>query len=196
MQFNENTAIYYAFEGLGHQNFHSKINKKRDCNPNVILDCSNQRKSEKVLQKGFQWETHWKFILVPSECTLAPNDHQNTEKVMSQDPECLKHGSPRPPKISKSVKRNEWNLLEKMYAIADFSNDFHPANLWKPSSLQINSQLVARGAGGRDEALRFAPTPQGGRACQSVAQRSRSILLFFYSSGSQEPQPLAPAPAN
>ena len=40
-----------------HENFHSKISKKRDCNPNVILDCSNQRKYEKVIQNGLQWET-------------------------------------------------------------------------------------------------------------------------------------------
>jgi hypothetical protein len=48
-----------------------------------------------------------------------------------------------------------------MYAIAEFSNDFNPANLSNPSSLQINSQLVAIGAGGRGEALRSAPTPSG-----------------------------------
>ena len=40
-----------------HENFHSKIIKKRDCNPNVILNCSNHRKYEKVMQKGLQWET-------------------------------------------------------------------------------------------------------------------------------------------
>ena len=33
------------------------------------------------------------------------------------------------------------------------SNDFNPTNLSNPSSLQINCQLVARGAGGRGEAL-------------------------------------------
>ena len=42
-----------------------------------------------------------------------------------------------------------------MYAIAEVSNDFNPANLSNPSSLQINSQLVAIGAGGRGEALRY-----------------------------------------
>ena len=40
-----------------HENFYSKIIKKRDCNPDVILNCSNQRKSEKMMQKGLQWET-------------------------------------------------------------------------------------------------------------------------------------------
>ena len=80
---------------------------------------------------------------------------------MSQDPECLKNGPPRRPTINKSVKQNEWNLLEKMHAIAEVSNDFNTANLSNPSSLQINSQLVAWGAGGRGEALVSAPTPQG-----------------------------------
>ena len=54
---------------------------------------------------------------------------------------------------NKSVKQNEWDLLEKNHAIAEFSNDFNPTNLSNPSSLQINSQLVARGAGGRGKAL-------------------------------------------
>ena len=96
-----------------HENVYSKIIKKRDCNPDVILNCSNQRKSKKMMQKGLQWETQnpskitKKSILVPSEWTLAPNDHQNSEKVMSQDPECLKNGLPRPRKINKSVKQNE-----------------------------------------------------------------------------------------
>ena len=40
-----------------------------------------------------------------------------------------------------------------MYAIPAFLNDFNPANLSNPSGLQINSQPVAEGAGGRGEAL-------------------------------------------
>ena len=58
-------------------------------------------------------KNHWKSILVPSECILAPNGHQNNEKVVSQDPECLKNGPPRPQKINKSVKPNKWNLLNR-----------------------------------------------------------------------------------
>ena len=45
--------------------------------------------------------------------------------------------------------------LNKNYAITEFSNDFNPTNLSNPSSLQINSQLVAGGAGGRGEALGY-----------------------------------------
>ena len=40
-----------------HENFHSKLIKKRDCNPHVILDYSNQREYEKVVQNDLQWET-------------------------------------------------------------------------------------------------------------------------------------------
>ena len=103
-------------------------------------------------------KNHKKSILVPSEWTLAPNDHQNIEKLVSQDPESLKKCVPRPRKINKSVEQNECNLLEKNYAITEFSNDFNPTNLSNPSSPQINSQLVARGAGGRGEALGISLT--------------------------------------
>ena len=44
------------------------------------------------------------------------------------------------------------------------SLDFNPGNLSNPAnpfSLQISSQLVTRGAGGRGEALGSAHTPQG-----------------------------------
>ena len=159
---NENINIYNTLEGLGHQN-------------SPEFPCRNQQKtwlqskcdfglfkSEKIWKSdperspvGDPKSTPncWKSILVPSECTFAPNDHPNNEKVVSQDPECLKTGPPRPRKINKSVKQNKWNLLEKMYAIPAFLNDFNPANLSNPSSLQINSQPVAEGAGGRGEAL-------------------------------------------
>ena len=53
--------------------------------------------------------------------------------------------------------------LHSLMAPGNLSNPANPAN---PSSLQITSQLVARGAGGRGEALRSALTPQGYRACQ------------------------------
>ena len=52
-------------------------------------------------------KNHKKSILVPSEWTLAPNDHQNNEKVVPRDPECLKNGISRPQKNNKSVKQNE-----------------------------------------------------------------------------------------
>ena len=84
-----------------------------------------------------------------------------------------------------------------MYATAEFPNDFNPANLSNPSSLQITNQLVARGAGGRGEALRSAPTPQGYRACQgsfsSFPKFLQTLQVSSDSEGSGGP-PLPPAP--
>ena len=51
------TIVLRGWDIRIHENFHSKITKKRNRNPNVILKCSNQRKYEKVMQKGLQWET-------------------------------------------------------------------------------------------------------------------------------------------
>ena len=129
---NENTCIYNTFERLGHQNSrefpfknHQTTWLQSKCDFELF-------KSEKIWKSDVEGspmgdptfsKNNWKSILVPSEWTLAPNDHQNNEKVMSQDPECLKNGPPRPRKINKSVKQNKWNLLEKMYAIPAFLND-------------------------------------------------------------------------
>ena len=107
------TVLLRGWDIRIHENFHSKIIKKRDCDPNVILNCSNQRKYEKNDAEGSPMgdpksiKNQQNSILVPSEWTLAPNDHQNSEKVVSQDPECLKNGLPRPRKINKSVKQNK-----------------------------------------------------------------------------------------
>ena len=51
------TILWRGWDIRIQQNFHSKIIKKRDCSQNVILNCSNKRKYEKVMQKGLQWET-------------------------------------------------------------------------------------------------------------------------------------------
>ena len=126
---NENISIYYTFEGLGHQNSpefpyrnQQKTWLQSKCDFGLF-------KSEKIWKSdperspmGDPKSTPncWKSILVPSECTFAPNDHPNNEKVVSQDPECLKTGPPGPRKINRSVKQNQWNLLEKMYAIPAF----------------------------------------------------------------------------
>ena len=72
----------------------------------------------------------------------------------------------------------------KHIPIAWCSNDFNPANFpdpSNPSNLQIISQLVARGAGGRGEALRFAPTPQGvlGVPERSAAEQIYSAVLHI-----------------
>ena len=48
-----------------------------------------------------------------------------------------------------------------------------------PFRLQTTSLLVTRGAGGRGEALRSAPTPQGYRACQCSLDPGPVPVRFF-----------------
>ena len=69
-----------------HKKFRSKIRKKRDCYPNVISDCSNQRKYEKVIQNGLQWVTQ-----NPSKITenqfwshLSASLHPMVTKIMKK----------------------------------------------------------------------------------------------------------------
>ena len=92
---NENINIYSTSEGLGHQN-------------SPEFPCRNQQKtwlqskcdfglfkSEKIWKSdperspmGDPKSTPncWKSILVPSECILAPNGHQNNEHDWSTNP--------------------------------------------------------------------------------------------------------------
>ena len=96
-------------------------------------------------------------------------------KCCPKIPKCSKNGPPRPRRINKSerkptetscqlLKQNDSNLLGKIFLIAELSTAFNSVNLRNPadpSNLQISSQLVARGAGGRGGAFRSAHTPQG-----------------------------------
>ena len=62
------------------------------------------------------------------------------------------------------------------------SLNFNPGNPWNPANpftLQISSQLVARGAGGRGEALRSAPTPQGVKGVPIPQMQFLNFLRFF-----------------
>ena len=59
-----------------------------------------------------------------------------------------------------------------MYTIPAFLNDLNPANLSNLSSLQINSQPVAEGAGGRGEALEY-------ESVSHIARISLHELLVF-----------------
>ena len=101
---NENTKFSIVVRGWDiriHDNYHSEIIKTRDCNPNVILNCSNQRTYEKVMQKGLQWETQnpskitknqfWSRLsgpLHPMITKIMKNwcpKAQNAWKIVSQD---------------------------------------------------------------------------------------------------------------
>ena len=102
-----------------HKNFHSKINKKRDCYPNVILHCSNQRKYEKVIQNGLQWFSpylsHQKSLL-PGERLgngpapwSSPLGDRNLMRIPlpSHDPKIPDIGSQMLPKTSKMTPKSD-----------------------------------------------------------------------------------------
>ena len=79
------------------------------------------------------------------------------------------------------------------------SNSVHWFQSWKfvclasPFSLQISSQLVTTGAGGRGGSLRSEPTPQGYRACQGTWSVCR-LLSDPQVLKAQGGPPLPPAP--
>ena len=102
-----------------HENFHSKIIKKRDCNPNVILNSSNQRKYEKVMQKGLQWfppyPSHQNSLL-PGERLgngptpwSSPLGDRNLMRIPlpSHDPKIPDIGNQMLPKTSKMTPKSD-----------------------------------------------------------------------------------------
>ena len=102
-----------------HENFYSKIIKKRDCNPNVILNCSNQRKYEKVMQKGLEWfppyPSHQKSLLTwerfgnrPAPWS-SPLGDRNLMRIPlpSHDPKIPDIGSQMLPKTSKMTPKSD-----------------------------------------------------------------------------------------
>ena len=118
MKSNENIYIYYTFEGLGHQNspelpFNNQENTwlQSTCDLGLFKSVNIWKSDPEQSPMGDQKsiKNRWKSILVPSECTLAPNHHRNNEKVVSQDPECLKNG---PPDLEKSI--NLWSKMNEI----------------------------------------------------------------------------------
>ena len=69
---------------------HSKIINKSDCNPNVILNCSNQTKHEKVMQKSLQLETQNPSTIIENQfwSRLSGPLHPMITKIMKKL--CLK----------------------------------------------------------------------------------------------------------
>ena len=126
---NENINIYNTVEGLGHQNSAEVLfkNHRKTCLQSKC-DCW-PFKSEKIWKSDPEWppmgdpkstKNHWKSILVPSEGTLAYNDHQNTEKVVSQGPECLKNDPPRPRKSINLLNNMNEICLKRCIQLLDF----------------------------------------------------------------------------
>ena len=94
------------------------------------------------------------------ECICVPLDHQNGTKLVPRTSEVSQNGDPRTLKEDENQQCPMTSAAAtKIYSKQCSLNlNANPAN---PFSLQISSQLVTRGAGGRGEALGSAPTPQG-----------------------------------
>ena len=98
------------------------------------------------------------------ECMCVPLDHQNGAKMVPRTSKVSQNGDPRTLKGKENQQYPMTNpAIKKLYS-KHCSLNFNPGNPSNPAnpfSLQISSQLVTRGAGGRGEALGSAPTPQG-----------------------------------
>ena len=160
------------------QIFHSKIIRNPVCNPSMIFDTSNYRKSQKVTQNGVQWRTPNPPKIIKNQFRHplgTPWVHMCPTWSPKWCPWTSKRTQNGPLETQKTTEFNKKSNIQQAYLYFQFYNLIStlqtvfsiPAN---PCSQQIRSQLVARGAGGRGEALRSAPTPQGvtGRAKPEV----------------------------
>ena len=182
MKSHENINIYHTFERWRHhksQGFQFK-NHHKGC---LRSRCDfGHFKSNKISKSDPEWPpmgdpksitNQSNSILEHSRSHLSEPLHPMVIKIVlkwcPKTPKYSKNGPPRPRRINKSerkptetnwqlLKQNQPNLLGKIFLIAKFSNAFNLANLRNPadpSNLQISSQLVARGAGGRGGAFGY-----------------------------------------
>ena len=102
------------------------------------------------------------------DCICVPLDHQNGAKMVPRTSKVSQNGDPRTLKGDKNQQYPITNPATKKLYSKQCSLNFNPGNPSNPAnpfSLQISSQLVTRGAGGRGEALRYPPPPpkEGGQ---------------------------------
>ena len=86
----------------------------------------------------------------------VPLDHQNGAKMVPRTSKVSQNGDPRTLKGNKNQQHPMTNPATKKLYSKQCSLNFNPgspSNPANPFSLQISSQLVTRGAGGRGEAL-------------------------------------------
>ena len=92
---------------------------------------------------------------VSFECICVPLDHQNGGKMVPRTSKVSQNGDPRTLKGHKNQQHPMANPgTKKLYSkqcSLNFNPERNPAN---PFTLQISSQLVTRGTGGRGEAFR------------------------------------------
>ena len=92
------------------------------------------------------------------ECICVPLDHQNGAKMVPRTSKVNQNGDPRTLKWNKNQQYPMTNPATKKWYSEQCSLNFNPGNPWNPANpftLQISSQLVTRGAGGRGEALKY-----------------------------------------
>ena len=88
------------------------------------------------------------------DCICVPLDHQNGPKDLKVN----QNGDPRTLKGNKNQQYPMTTPATKKLYSKQYSLNFNPGNPSNPAnpcSLQISSQLVTRGAGGRGEALTY-----------------------------------------
>ena len=102
------------------------------------------------------------------ECICVPLGHQNGAKMPPRTSKVSQNGNPRTLKGDKNQQYPMTNTATKKLYSKQCSLNFNPGNPCNPANpftLQISSQLVTRGAGGRGEALgissRIFPTQFG-----------------------------------
>ena len=163
------TILLKGWDIINQQIFHSKVIKNHACNPNMICDASNDQKYQKVIQHGFQRGTQQSSKLIKNPLWDLPGSlwvHiwptwlQNGAKMVPKDLQMDPKWSSGDPKSSKKSIKSNNQLYNKQFvfvcsclsidSILETSFSI-PAN---PFNLQISSQLVTRGAGGRGEAFR------------------------------------------
>ena len=111
----------------------------------------------KILQKSSK--VHPGTLQRSFECMCVPLDHQNGAKMAPRTSKVSQNGDPRTLKGNKNQQHPMTNPATKKLYSKQCSLNFNPgnpSNPANPSSLQISSQLVTRGAGGRGEAFRIS----------------------------------------
>ena len=164
-------------------NFQSTIMKNRACNPTMLFDASNHKNYEKVTPKWFQQVTKKTQKIRKNRCWDIPGPYW-VHPCTQWSPKWCQTGAPRHQNASKwhprsrNINNFECQSASKQFTILlicecrsgcehiqflKFFSDSYPADLSNPANpfrLQIRNLLVARGAGGRGEALRSAAPRQ------------------------------------
>ena len=110
----------------------------------------------KILQKSSK--VHPGTLQRSFECMCVPLDHQNGAKMAPRTSKVSQNGDPRTVKGNDNQQYPMKNAATKKLYSKHCSLNFNPGNPSNPANpfrLQISSQLVTRGTGGRGEELGY-----------------------------------------